>query len=176
MLSAPALAALARQKLVTGGRGHSAADTGRFSDTGAADGLALLLRSRQRFASVGRSSRRGTTMSTMPCCLRYSARWKPSGTPAIGVVAAVEPQLAAGRSQRREPPVCEPLHARRPVGLGDPALERRGRERERADSTQGGDGDAGVLELVAAVELRRRQVEQAVVVLVDQAPALLGRR
>ena len=38
------------------------------------------------------------------------------------------------------------------------------------------DGEAGILELMAAVELRRRQIEQAVVVLIDQAAALLGAR
>ena len=31
-------------------------------------------------ASVARSSWRCTTMSTMPCSIRYSARWKPSGS------------------------------------------------------------------------------------------------
>src|SRR6266849_479204 len=31
-------------------------------------------------AIVSRSSRRGTTMSIMPCSSRYSARWKPSGS------------------------------------------------------------------------------------------------
>ena len=35
---------------------------------------------------------------------------------------------------------------------------------------------AGILELVAAVELRRRQIEQAGLVLIDQAAALLGAR
>ncbi len=31
-------------------------------------------------ASVSRSSVRVTTMSSMPCSSRYSARWKPSGS------------------------------------------------------------------------------------------------
>jgi hypothetical protein len=35
---------------------------------------------RQSRAIVAFSSRRSTTMSTMPCSLRYSARWKPSGS------------------------------------------------------------------------------------------------
>ena len=39
-----------------------------------------LVSSRHSRASVGRSSWRCTTMSTMPCSRRYSARWKPSGS------------------------------------------------------------------------------------------------
>ena len=38
------------------------------------------------------------------------------------------------------------------------------------------DRRAGVLELVAPVKLRRRQIEKPVVVLIDQPAALLGRR
>ena len=40
---------------------------------------------------------------------------------------------------------------------------------------QGRDRRAGILELMAAVKLWRRQIEQAVVVLINQAPAFLGR-
>ena len=43
-------------------------------------------------------------------------------------------------------------------------------------SAQSGDGDAGILELVAAVKPGRGKIEQSGIVLIDQAPALLGRR
>ena len=49
------------------------------------------------------------------------------GATAIDVVPAVEPQLASRRNERRERSVRQPLHARRPVGLGDAGLEGRGR-------------------------------------------------
>ena len=39
---------------------------------GRADRRAVLVNSRHRLARVGRNWRRSTTMSTMPCCLRYS--------------------------------------------------------------------------------------------------------
>src|SRR5262249_3430354 len=54
-----------------------AAGSGNFSTGGFGRALVSSL---QRFASVGRRSRRWTTMSTMPWALRYSARWKPSGS------------------------------------------------------------------------------------------------
>ena len=96
------------------------------------------------------------------------------GAAAVGIVAAVEPQLAARRDKRREPALRQPLHARRPIRLGDAGLESGGRKLEPVDGAQRGDGDAGILELVAPEQLRRRQIEQAVVVLIDEAAALLG--
>ena len=78
-----------------------------------------------------------------------SALWPPSSHSSL-----------PARHERREPALREPLHARRPVGLGDAGLEGRGRQLETLDRAQRGDGDAGILELMAPVELRRRQVER----------------
>ena len=94
--------------------------------------------------------------------------------PPSGIVAAVEPELAVRRHQRGElaaatGAACAP--ASRP---GHAGLERRGRKLQ-ADRAQRRDRDAGILELVAAVEFRRRQIEQPVAVLIDQPAALLGR-
>src|SRR5271163_183287 len=46
----------------------------------ALSGVGDLVNRRQSRASVGRSSWRCTTISTMPWSFRYSARWKPSGS------------------------------------------------------------------------------------------------
>ena len=59
--------------------------------------------------------------------------------------------------------------------LRDAVLEGVGRQLERPDRAQRRDRDAGIVELMAAEQLRRRQIEQAVVVLIDQPAALLGR-
>ncbi len=72
-------------------------------------------------------------------------------------------------------PPREPLHARRPIGLGNSGLERFRSKLQLADGAQRGDGDPGILELVPPVELGRRKVEQAGVILIDEAPTLLGR-
>ena len=46
---------------------------------------------------------------------------------------------------------------------------------QRLDRPQRRDGEAGIFELVTAIKLRRRQIEQARFVLIDQPAALLGR-
>ena len=46
----------------------------------AACGSSLMRNSAISRASVARSSVRLTTMSTIPCSRKYSARWKPSGS------------------------------------------------------------------------------------------------
>src|SRR5262249_39352741 len=96
--------------------------------------------------------------------------------PAVRIVAAVEPELASWRAKRRQPPVRETLHARRPFSLGDPGFERRSRKLQLVHSAQRGDGDARILELVAPIELRRRKAAQAGVIRVAQTPAFLPRR
>ena len=78
------------------------------------------------------------------------------------------------RQQCRKLAVREPLHARRPVDPRHAGLEGRRREFQ-ARRPQSRDRGAGILELMPAVELRRRQIEQAVVVLIDQPAALFGR-
>ena len=55
-----------------------------------------------------------------------------------------------------------------------PVSKAVGRNLQCSGRAQGGDGDAGILELVAPIELGRRQVEQAGIVLIDQAAAFLG--
>ena len=104
-----------------------------------------------------------------------SAERRRDRAAAVGVVAAVEPELAVRRRQRLERALREALHPRRPVGLGDARLEGRDRQR-RARGAQRRDGGAGIVELMAADELRQRQIEQAVVVLIDQAAVLADAR
>src|SRR5262249_32773190 len=62
------------------------------------------------------------------------------GAPAVRIVAAVEPELASRWAKRREPPVRETLHARRPFGLGNPGFERARRKVQLAHGAQRGDG------------------------------------
>ena len=82
--------------------------------------------------------------------------------------------LPAGASSTSRP--CgKPLQPRRPVGLDHAGLVGGRRNLERLDRAQRRDGEAGILELMAAVKFRRRQIEQAGLVLIDQPPALLGR-
>src|SRR3954464_8647381 len=50
------------------------------ADFDAVSGAGDLVKRRQSRAKVGRKSWRCTTMSTIPCSFRYSARWKPSGS------------------------------------------------------------------------------------------------
>ena len=96
------------------------------------------------------------------------------GAAAVGIVAAVEPQLAAGRQQRGELAL-----RRRCMRAGHSALAMPVSNASRGSCKPRGaqrrDGDAGIVELMAAEELRRRQIEQAVVVLIDEPAALLGR-
>ena len=65
-------------------------------------------------------------------------------------------------------PVAQALHPGGPVGAGDGGLAGVGVDAEVA---QGGEGGAGVLDLVRAGEVGQRQVEQAGLVLVDHAAA-----
>ena len=81
--------------------------------------------------------------------------------------------LPAGASSTSRPG-AQPLQPRRPVGLDHAGLEGGRRNLERLDRAQRRDGKAGILELMAAVKLRRRQIEQAGLVLIDQPAALLG--
>src|SRR5262249_54278069 len=58
----------------------AAASSGEGGGASGARRIGDLVSSRHSRASVERSSWRCTTMSTMPCSLRYSARWKRSGS------------------------------------------------------------------------------------------------
>ena len=70
---------------------------------------------------------------------------------------------------------------RRCIRAGQSALARPGLDRRAAAArmparAQRRDRDAGIVELVAAVKLRRRQVEQARLVLIDEAAAFFASR
>ena len=88
-----------------------------------------------------------------------------------GIVAAVEPDVGAGRPEVDQPPLRQLLH---PSGPGDCFHSLVGRplpdiEAGRLDR---GDRRRGVGELVPAGQARQRQVHQPVLVLVDHAPVL----
>ena len=91
----------------------------------------------------------------------------------IGIVAAVEPEFSAVGHERRQPPAHQPLQAGRPVGMGDAGLESGGRKSCKGGGAQRCDGRAGVDVLVPAGQPGQRQIEQAVLVLVDEAAVLL---
>ena len=57
---------------------HVAGTNGKGSCAAGASGILSNIFSNR--AIVARISRRDTTMSTMPCSIRYSERWKPSGS------------------------------------------------------------------------------------------------
>ena len=101
-------------------------------------------------------------------------RARRDGAAAVGIVAAVEPQLALGRKQRRQPAVRQPLHARRPFDVAScrprtppPVASNRRRARPRSphrrSRTDGGRKASAPAD------------RAAVVILIDQAPAFLGR-
>ena len=92
-----------------------------------------------------------------------SALWPPSSQSSL-----------PGRQQARQLALRQPLHARRPFRLRD-RLEYRRRKLQRRQRAQRRDGDARILELMPSRQPRRRQIEQAGVVLIDQPAALLGR-
>ena len=104
-----------------------------------------------------------------------SAERGGDGAAAVGIVAAVEPELAAGGASATSRPCASRCSRAGQSALAMPGLEGRRRKPRAPDRAQRRDREAGVVELMAAVELRRRQVEQAVVVLIDQPAALLGR-
>ena len=93
--------------------------------------------------------------------------------PAGRVVAAVKPKLAIGRDERMERTRAQPLHPRRPhdcsqalrdVLVGDPMV---------ANGADSCNGIARVVDLVAALQLRHRQVEKAVLILENHTAMLL---
>ena len=91
---------------------------------------------------------------------------------ALGIVAAVEPELGAWRRQLDKPARRQALHPRRPFGADDAALERRRVDPECALRAQGRDRQAGIVELMPAEQFWRRQIHQAAIVLIDQPAAL----
>ena len=78
------------------------------------------------------------------------------------------------RARARRAAVRQPVQARRPVGLGHARIVGGRRNCEPTDRAQRRDREACVLELVPAVELRRRQIEQSAFILIYKAAALLG--
>ena len=97
------------------------------------------------------------------------------GAAAVRIVPAVEPQFAA---RRRRAPRAGPAPAAACAPASRPwscRLRRPPAQSSASDRAQRGDREPGILELMAAVKLRRRQIEQARLVLIDQPAALFGR-
>ena len=90
-----------------------------------------------------------------------------------GVVGAVEPQLRAGGQQPRQRAVVEPLHACRPAHIEKAALDGGVGDAELAQLQRGGDGGAGVDELVLSHQRRQGQIQQPFGALIHEAAALL---
>jgi hypothetical protein len=64
------------------------------------------------------------------------------------------------------------LHPRRPFGADDAGLERGDADLEPVQRAQGGDRKPGIVELMPPEQLRRRQIHQAALILIDQPAAL----
>src|SRR6516225_1039417 len=94
----------------------------------------------------------------------------PTITTTVCVVTAIEPDLAAPRSELCQPTGRKPLHPRGPLGIDD-ALERGVRNPDRIDGAQRGNGKPRIVELVPAEQFWRGEVHQATIVLIDQPPA-----
>ncbi len=92
---------------------------------------------------------------------------------ALGIVRAVEPNLAAFRRERRQATGGQPLQPGRPIYLEETGLERGGVDPGIAEAPQGRNRRAGIVELMASEQPRPRQIEQPVLILVDQPPVLL---
>src|SRR5690349_6081709 len=84
----------------------------------------------------------------------------------------VEPDLARLRSLVDQRAGDQPLHPRRPFGIDDAGLERAHPDLETPDRPQRRDGEAGIVELVAAEQFWRREIHQAALILIDQPAAL----
>ena len=78
-----------------------------------------------------------------------------------------------GGASAEQAALGEALQAAGPVGADQARFEGRGLEGAEAGGAQGRDGGAGIDELVTPDELRPRQVEKPVLVLIDEASALL---
>ena len=87
--------------------------------------------------------------------------------PGILIMAAIEPNLGAGRGERRHMALGEILQAGRPLRARQAVLDG-GRREMRLDGAQRSDRGCGVLMLMAADEMRQRQIEKAALVLEDK--------
>ena len=100
------------------------------------------------------------------------AQRRGDDAPAIGIVAAIEPDLAGLRRQIDQRARRQPLHPCRPFGVDDAGLECGGVDLERVERAQRRNRKAGIVELMPAEQPWCREVHQAAVVLVDQSSAL----
>ena len=85
------------------------------------------------------------------------------------IVPAIEPDLRAlgrGIDQR---PVQQPLQPRRPFDIVQAPFDGVLARPTPADAPERRDGNGGIGDLMAALKLGQRQIEQAVVVLINQA-------
>src|SRR5450830_1233085 len=127
----------------------------------------------EAFAILARQHADNQNQRTRDALFEIGER-RRNGAAAVGIMAAVEPQLAPRGRKLDQTALAEPVQPRRPFGLDDAGFERGRRNLEWLDRAQRRDGEAGILELMAAVKFRRRQIEQARFILIDQASALLG--
>ena len=91
---------------------------------------------------------------------------------AILVMAAVDPDFGARGSEIHHMAAGDPLQPRRPVGIEQAGVDGAGRNLRR-HGAQGGDGGGRVLMLMTARQARRRQIEQAALVLEHQPAVFL---
>ena len=91
---------------------------------------------------------------------------------AILVMAAVDPDFGARGSEFHHMAARDPLQPRRPVGIEQAGVDGAGLNL-RGHGAQGGDGGGGVLMLMTARQARRRQIEQAALVLEHQPAVFL---
>ena len=94
--------------------------------------------------------------------------WAPAG-----LCAPSSHSSEPGAEQARQRAVVEPLHARRPAHLEEAALDVGIGDAERREPQRGGDGRAGVADLVLAHQRRQGQVHEPLGALIDETAALL---
>ena len=98
--------------------------------------------------------------------------WAMASAPA-GLWAPSSHSSEPGAEQARQRAVVEPLHARRPAHVEKPALDGGIGDAQSLQLQRGGDGRAGIDDLVLAHQRRQRQVHQPLGALIDEAAALL---
>src|SRR5690606_12732795 len=91
-----------------------------------------------------------------------------------GIVAAVQPQLPRRRQQFEQGTAREALQTSWPLDRAQALRDRGGIGRKVAERQGAGDGEAGVVDLVAARERRERQIESRLAYGHDQALAVLA--
>ena len=123
---------------------------GRARQNSAGNPRKSLVASMPTTSTSGRDTRSSRSASALAMARPPSALWPPSSHSSL-----------PGGSQRRQRPCDSRCMRAGQSALAMPASNAARRQLQGRGRAQRRDGDAGILELMAAVEFRRRQIEQA---------------